>query len=208
MNILIAVDHLLFRDGLKKIISEKIPDVKFGEVNNYGEVIELVKKSDWDVIILDINILGRSSFEALLDLSNTKSDLKILVVSLYPENQFTARAIKTGVMGYLTKGCSPDELIEAIYAASSGKFYFTSDVTKLVMKELRNEKKSKVNKLSNREYQVFLLIAKGISISEIAKKFSLSPKTISTYRKRILDKLELNSNADLTKLALENNLID
>lgn len=208
MKILIADDHHLFRDGLKKIISERIPNVKFGEATNYGELIEQVAKSKWDVVILDLNMPGRSGFEALLELTQLKTNLKILIVSMYPENQFAARSIKAGALGYLTKGTTPEELITAIKTVANGELYFTSEVTKVVTKELRSEQKLKINSLSNREYQVFLMLARGESVSGIAKKFSLSPKTISTYKKRILEKLELESIADLTKLALQHNLID
>lgn len=208
MKILLADDHHLFRDGLKKIISERIPNVKFGEATNYGELIEQVIKLKWDVIILDLNMPGRSGFEALLELSQLKTNLKILIVSMYPENQFAARSIKAGALGYLTKGTTPEELITAIKTVANGELYFTSEVTKVVTKELRSEQKLKLNSLSNREYQVFLMLARGESVSGIAKKFSLSPKTISTYKKRILEKLELESLADLTKLALQHNLID
>lgn len=208
MKILIADDHHLFRDGLKKIIFERIPNVKFGEATNYGELIEQVAKSKWDVVILDLNVPGRSGFEALLELTQLKTNLKILIVSMYPENQFAARSIKAGALGYLTKGTTPEELITAIKTVANGELYFTSEVTKVVTKELRSEQKLKINSLSNREYQVFLMLARGESVSGIAKKFSLSPKTISTYKKRILEKLELESIADLTKLALQHNLID
>lgn len=208
MKILLADDHHLFRDGLKKIISERIPNAKFGEATNYGELIEQVVKSKWDVVILDLNMPGRSGFEALLELTQIKTDLKILIVSMYPENQFAARSIKAGALGYLTKGTTPDELIIAIKTIANGELYFTPEVTKVVTRELRSEQKLKISSLSNREFQVFLMLARGESVSGIAKKFSLSPKTISTYKKRIFEKLELESLADLTKLALQHNLID
>ncbi len=204
MKILLTDDHHVFRDGLKKIISDRIPNVKFGEATNYGELIEQVNKSKWDVIVLDLNMPGRSGFEALLELTSLKENLKILIVSMYPENQFAARSIKAGALGYLTKGTTPEELITAIKTVASGELYFTSEVTKIVTRELRSEQKHKINSLSNREYQVFLMLARKESVSSIAKKFSLSPKRISTYKKRILEKLELQSIPDLTNKLLSN----
>ncbi len=208
MKILIADDYILFRDGLKKIISEKIPEASFGEARDYAELIDLISKKKWDILILDLNMPGRSGLDALIEARKLSPSLPILILSMYSENQFATRVIKAGAMGYLTKGSSPDELIDAIKSVIDGGVYLTKEVAKILTKQLRFGDKSKLDKLSDREYQVFLALAKGKSISEIAKRLSLSPKTISTYRIRLLEKLELKNTADLVKFAIENNLID
>lgn len=207
MKLLIADDHALFRDGLKKIIFEKIPDVEIGEASSYGELIEKLNKFDWDIIILDLNMPGRSGFEALIELKTKKPDAKILVLSMYPESQFATRSIKAGAKGYLTKGASVEELIEAINSILTGDVYFTKEVAKVIAEDLRTNIDSKINSLSDREFQIFMLLAEGNSVSSIAKKLSLSIKTISTFKKRILDKLGLESSVDLVKFAIENKLI-
>lgn len=206
MKILIADDHILFRDGLKKIISEQIPNSVIGEAGNYSELIDKVYKSKWDLIILDLNMPGRSGFEALVELKSLKPGLKILVLSMYPETQFASRAIKAGAMGYLTKGSSVNELINAINSIISGEVYFTKEVAKVIAENLRKSDKSKIESLSDREYQVFLMLAEGEKVSTIARKLHLSTKTISTFKKRILDKLGVKTDVDLIKLAIELNL--
>lgn len=208
MRILIADDHILFRDGLKKVISEKLPETNFGEANNYAELIDLIHKKKWDILILDLNMPGRSGLEALIEVRKLNPDLPVLVLSMYPENQFAARVIKAGAMGYLTKGSSSDELVDAIRSIIDGGVYLTREVAKILTAHLRTSNRSKLEKLSDREYQVFLLLAKGEKISEIGKKLSLSPKTVSTYKTRILEKLEIQTSADLIKFAIENNLMD
>lgn len=206
MKILIADDHILFRDGLKKIISEQIPNSVIGEAGNYSELIDKVYKSKWDLIILDLNMPGRSGFEALVELKSLKPGLKILVLSMYPETQFASRAIKAGAMGYLTKGSSVNELINAINSIIRGEVYFTKEVAKVIAENLRKSDKSKIESLSDREYQVFLMLAEGEKVSTIARKLHLSTKTISTFKKRILDKLGVKTDVDLIKLAIELNL--
>ncbi len=149
---------------------------------------------------------GRSGFEALIELKSNKPKIKILVLSMYYRNQFAARAIKAGAMGYLTKGSSVEELVEAIKSVLRGEIYFTKEVAKVIAENLRTSEKSKIEKLSDREYQVFLMLAEGERVSDIARKFNLSMKTVSTYKKRIFDKLEIKTDADLIKFAVENKL--
>jgi DNA-binding NarL/FixJ family response regulator len=185
-----------------------LPEVKFGEANNYAELIDLISNKKWDILILDLNMPGRSGLEALIEVKKLNPDLPVLVLSMYPENQFAARVIKAGAMGYLTKGSSSNELIDAITSISDGGVYLTKEVAKILTTQLRSSNKSKLESLSDREYQVFLSLARGETISEIGRKLSLSPKTISTYKTRIMEKLELQTNTDLIKFAIENNLLD
>lgn len=168
MKILLADDHLLFRDGLKKIITEHNSDSFIGEARNYGELLDSIYKSDWDLIILDLNIPGRSGVKALVEIKAIKPDLKILVLSMYLENQFSMRSIKAGAMGYLTKGSSVEELIEAIKTVLRGDVYFTKEVAKVIPEILQMSNVSKINTLLNREHQIFLLIAEGETVSDIA----------------------------------------
>jgi len=172
MKILIADDHALFRDGLKKILLEKFNDLEIEEAANYGELFSKIKDSKWDVIILDLNMPGRSGFEALIELKSQMKDLNILILSMYPESEFATRAIRAGAKGYLTKGSSVDELIEAISAILKGEVYFTKEVAQVVAKDLQSNASSKINLLSDREYEIFLMLVDGESISGIARKFT------------------------------------
>ncbi|MCX8056950.1 MAG: response regulator transcription factor [Ignavibacteria bacterium] len=208
MKILIVDDHLLFRDGLKRILQEKFPNVIIGEASNYSEVINHINKSKWDIVILDLNIPGKPGFETLIQLKMLNPDLKVLILSMYPESQFASRAIKAGAKGYLTKGSSIDELIEAINSISRGEVYFTKEVANIIADELQSKKSNKIEILSNREYQIFLMFAQGERSVDIAEKLSLSVKTISTFRQRIFKKMGFKNYADLVKYALINNLID
>lgn len=207
MNILIADDHTLFRDGLKRILNEKIPNVNFGEAQNENELFNLLKKNSWQLIILDLNMPGRGGIEILKDLKIFYKEIPILILSMYPEEQFAIRVIKAGANGYLTKGVSPTELITAINTIIEGNVYFSKEVSKLIAQDFQGNKNNLLEKLSDREFEVFLKIATGESLTSIANQLSLSVKTISTYRTHILEKLDLKTNADITRLAIKNDLI-
>jgi len=207
MKILIADDHTLFRDGLKRILSERITEVDFGEAQNDLELFTLLKKEKWDIIILDLNMPGRGGIEILKDLKIFHKDVPVLILSMYPEEQFAIRVIKAGANGYLTKGVTPSELVDAIKTITKGEVYFSKEVSQLIAKDFQGNRKNIVEKLSDREFEVFLKIAAGESLTSIANQLSLSVKTISTYRAHILDKLELKSNAEITRFAIENDLL-
>lgn len=148
MKILIADDHALFRDGLKRTITEKINSVIFGEAGSYSELLNILRKESWDVILLDLNMPGRSGFDALVEIKSLHPDIPVLVLSMFPEEQFATRVIRAGAVGYLTKGISPKELCEAINAASTGKQYFTKEVANVMASEIRSGEQKILDKLS------------------------------------------------------------
>jgi len=207
MKILIADDHKLFRDGLKHIITEKLGGVTFIEVNNYGELNNILNELSCDIAIIDLNMPGRSGIDALKDIKSIYPNLPVIVLSMYPEEQFALRVIKAGAAAYLTKDANPSELISAIKSVTGGNVFFTEKVARIIANDLMLDKKNSLDVLSDREFQVFLMIASGKSLTEIANELSLSIKTISTHRSHILEKLNLSSNAELTRFALENELL-
>lgn len=202
-------DHILLRHGLMKIINEHFTNVTFGEASTTAEALELVRKQKWDVVLLDINLPGRSGLDIINELKEIDPNLPILVISMYPEDQFAIRVIKAGAAGYLMKDSAPENLVTAIDRLLAGQQYITPNVAELLTKELRTDsKKAPHELLSDREFQVLRLIASGKTVSEIADQLSLSVKTISTYRTHILDKLQMKNNAQLIAYAIRNKLYD
>ena len=209
IKILIADDHPIVRKGLKEII-EVTPDMMVGdEASNGQEALEKVRKSDFDVVLLDISMPGRSGLDILKELKSEKPELSVLVLSIHPEEQYAVRVLKAGASGYLTKESAPDELIAAIRKASIGRKYISSSLAEKLALYLEIDDERPLHKtLSDREYEVMCMIASGKTITEIAEKLFLSVKTISTYRSRILEKMRMKSNAELTHYALKNRLVE
>ncbi len=208
-RILIVEDHALFRKGLIKIIDSHFKDIIYGEASSSTEAIELNAKQKWDIVLLDINLPGRSGLDIIKELKEGTPGLPILVLSMYPEDQFAVRVMKTGAAGYLMKDSTPEHLVQAINRLLDGHQFITSSVAELLAERLRDgSKQSSYELLSNREFQVFRLIAEGLSVTQIATKLSLSVKTISTYRTHILNKLKLQNNAEMIYYAIKKNLID
>ncbi|MCH8011566.1 MAG: response regulator transcription factor [Candidatus Marinimicrobia bacterium] len=208
-NILIVDDHVLLRHGLMKIIDEHFTYVTYGEAGTAAEALELAGKQKWDIVLLDINLPGRNGLETVKDFKAFDPELPILVISMYPEDQFAVRVIKAGASGYLTKDSAPENLVMALNNILAGHKYITSSVAELLVTELSGDsRKAPHESLSNRQFQVLRLIASGKTITEIAKKLSLSVKTISTYRMHILEKLNMKNNAQLITYAVRNNLTD
>jgi len=209
IKILIADDHPIVRKGLKEII-EVTPDMMVGdEASNGQEALEKVRKNDFDVVLLDISMPGRSGLEILKELKSEKPELSVLILSMHPEEQYAVRVLKAGASGYLTKESAPDELIAAIRKASIGRKYISSSLGEKLAFDLEIDSEKPLHEtLSDREYEVMRMIASGKTISEIAKKLFLSVKTISTYRSRILEKMRMKSSAELTHYALKNRLVE
>ena len=207
MNILLIDDHSLFRDGLKEVISARIKDVSFGESTDNSELFEKLKSNCWDLVILDLNMPGRSGLEILKDIKTQYPDLPILILSMYAETQFALRVIKAGAAGYLTKGVSPGELSQAIKTATEGKVYFTDEVAKIIAKGLSHKEKPLLEKLSDREIQILIMLSSGKSLTDIGDELSVSVKTISTHRRHILEKLNLKNNIEISRFAIEHSLI-
>ena len=209
IKILIADDHPIVRQGLKEII-EVTPDMMVGdEASNGQEALEKVRKNDFDVVLLDISMPGRSGLDILKELKSEKPELSVLILSMHPEEQYAVRVLKAGASGYLTKESAPDELIAAIRKTSKGRKYIPSSLAEKLALYLEIDDERPLHEtLSDREYEVMRMIASGKTISEIAKKLFLSVKTISTYRSRILEKMRMKSNAELIHYALKNRLVE
>ena len=207
-NILIADDHSVVRRGIKQILTDE-PDMRFtGEASNSEELLKMLGSNSWDLLILDITMPGKSGLDALIDIKQLTPELKILILSMHPEEEIALRALKSGADGYLNKESVPGELIRAIKKVLSGGKYISSTLAEAIIFSNHSEaNKEPHEELSEREFQVLCLIASGLSLTEIAEKFSLSVKTISTYRSRILEKMEMKSNVELTHYAIKHKLV-
>jgi len=208
INILVADDHAVVREGVKQIIADVSDMLVKDEANNGHETLKKVMSNEYDVVLLDISMPGRSGLELLEDIKSQRPKLPVLILSMHPEKQYAFRALRAGASGYLTKASAPQELIGAIRKASSGGKYVTASLAEKLAFEIDSDtEKAPHEKLSNREYQVMLMIAGGKLVSEIADELCLSIKTISTYRARIMDKMGMKKNAELTLYAVRNDLI-
>ena len=209
IKILIADDHPIVRKGLREII-EETPGMKvIDEASNGQEVLEKVSRKNFDVVLLDISMPGRSGLDILRDIKRQKPKLVVLVLSMHPEEQYAVQALKEGASGYLTKKSAPDELLTALRKVSSGGKYVSSSLAeKLAYALEKNGEKPLHETLSVREYEVMCLIASGKTVTEIARELFLSSKTISTYRARILEKMRMKNNAQLVRYAIKNRLVD
>lgn len=209
IKILIADDHPVVRKGLREII-EETPDMKVvDEASNGQEVLEKVYKKDFDVLLLDISMPGRSGLDILNELKNQYPKLAVLVLSIHPEEQYAMQVLKAGASGYLTKKSAPDELVYALQKVSTGGKYVSASLAEKLASALETGgEKPPHETLSPREYEVMRKIASGKTVAEIAKELFLSPKTISTYRTRILEKMGLKNNAELIRYAIKKQLVD
>jgi len=208
IRILIADDHPIVREGYKKILTSQ-PDMDVtGGAGNGQEVLDLIQKKDFELILLDISMPGRSGLEILKELRSRKPHLPVMILSIYPEEQYAVRAFRDGASGYLTKASTPKELISAIRKVSQGGRYVTEALAEKLTYFLHGDAdKVPHEKLSDREYQVMLLIASGKTVTQIADELCLSVKTISTYRRHILEKMQFTTNAEITMYAIQNKLL-
>jgi DNA-binding NarL/FixJ family response regulator len=193
---------------LKQILTDEFKRATFGEARNAQEAIDLVWKQDWDVVVLDITMPGRSGLDALREIKKSKPRLPVLVLSMHPENQFAMRVLKSGASGYMTKESAPDELVGAVKKVLAGGRYVSAALGETLAASLSNNQRAPQEKLSDREFQVLRLIASGKMATEIAKELSLSIKTISTYRTRILEKMGMKNNAELMHYAIQHRLVE
>ncbi|MEA1996744.1 MAG: response regulator transcription factor [Gemmatimonadota bacterium] len=209
LKILIVDDHVIVREGLKLIIKEN-PDMEVsGETGHGGEVLTKVLHQQFDLVLLDISMPGMSGLEVLKQLKKEKPDLPVLILSMYPEEQYAVRALRAGASGYLTKEGASDELIAAIRKVTrGGKYVSLSLAEKLASYLDEGTGIHPHEKLSDREFQVMMSIVTGKALKEIAAGMSLSIKTISTYKARILEKMQMKSDAELTRYAVKNDLVD
>ena len=209
MRILIADDHAVVRKGLVQIISESFDMHVAAEACTGQEVLDQVQKNDFDVILLDINMPGKSGLDILKILKKEKPNIPVLILTIFPEDQYAMRVLKAGASGYLTKESAPDELITAIRTVSQGRKYITASLAEKMANHLEAGFKKPIHEtLSNREFRVLRMIASGKTITEIADELCLSVKTVSTYRSRILEKTSMKNNAEIMQYAIRNHLAE
>ena len=207
IKILVADDHAVVREGLKQIVRETSDMVVTGEAADGREVLRLIREHAWDVVLLDIAMPGRSGLDILKELKAEEPRLPVLMLSMYPEEQYAVRALKAGASGYLTKESVPDELISAIRKVSAGGKYVSSSLAEKLAYDLETDAERPAHEtLSDREYQVMCMIARGETLRNIADKLCLSIKTISTYRSRILEKMCMKNNAEIMRYAIKYHL--
>ena len=209
VKVAIVDDHAIVRAGLKQFLSEMVDLRVVGEASSGREAIDLVRTCEIDVLIMDLSMPGQSGIDALAMIRAKAPDIGILILSGYPEEQYAVNLIRQGASGYLNKECEPMEIVNAIRTIALGRRYISPSVAELIAQQLNRKEGAAAHELlSEREFQVFLKLAKGETAGEIAQALSLSVKTVSTYRTRLMEKMGLQSNSDLTYYALKNKLID
>lgn len=209
IKILIADDHAIVREGLKQIVAEEKDMIVAGEAENAARLLNLLQEKVFDIIVLDINMPGRSGLEALKDIKQNFPHLPVLILSMFSEDQYGLRAIKAGASGYLKKASAPTELVSAIRKIILGGKYINQSLAEKLADNFGDNKKEMLHeKLSDREYQIMCNIALGKTAEEIAQDLSISINTVYTYRTRIFEKMSMRSNVELTKYVLQNKLIE
>jgi DNA-binding NarL/FixJ family response regulator len=209
MKILITDDHTVVRQGLKLILADRFKKSVFGEARNAHEALTRAAKEKWDVMILDITMPGRSGLEVLREIKRMRPKLPVLVLSMHPEDQFAVRLLKAGAAGYLTKESAGDELVGAIEKVVAGGRYISPALAERMASYLDIDvQKPPHERLSDREFLILRMIGSGKTVSQIAKELSLSVKTISTYRARLLEKMDMKTNAEVTHYAIQNQLVN
>lgn len=210
IKVLIADDHAVVRRGLKQILAETAGEIVVeGEATNGREVLQQVEARAWDVLVLDITMPGRSGLDILKDLRQLRPELPVLILSMHAEEQFATRMLKAGASGYLNKESAPEELVKAIRKVYGGGKYVSPAHAERIVSELSGDSEKLPHELlSDREYEILCLMASGKTPTLIAKELSLSVKTVSTYRSRILEKMNFTTNAQLTHYAIKNGLVD
>jgi len=209
IRVFIADDHAIVRAGLKQILAEECDISVVGEAETGLDAIKLFRKSRCNVLLLDISLPDRNGIEVLKQIKDDKPELAVLMLSMHREDQYAIRSLKAGASGYLTKQSAPRELVNAIRQVAAGQRYVSAQLAQVLAAQIgENHDKPAHENLSDREYQTLMMIASGKTVSEIAKELSLSVKTISEYRSRLLAKMNLKTSAELTHYAIRNQLID
>jgi two-component system, NarL family, invasion response regulator UvrY len=208
-KILLADDHTMFREGVKQLLAGTSEFVIVDEASDAAQVLEKAQKTKCDVVVLDISMPGRDGIDVLKQLKQLNPHLSVLILSMYPEDQYAFRAIKAGASGYLTKNKASSELIAAIRKVAAGRKYISSEVAEQLANDLaRDSDKPLHQKLSDREYQVMCMIASGKTVGQISQELALSVSSVSTMRTRILKKFEMKTNAEITRYAIKHDLVE
>lgn len=208
MRILIADDHPVVRKGLRQMLAGEAGMTVVGEARSGTEVLDLSRSIEWDVAVLDYNMSGRSGVELVRELKQKYPNRVILILSMYPEERFAIRVLRAGAAGYLTKESAPEELVNAIVRIAKGGKYVSPRLAERLAFELEGGEKPLHEKLSDREYRVMWMLASGKAVGEIAHELHLSPNTVSTYRARVLKKLQMRTTAELMHYAIRHQLVD
>ncbi|MCX6317530.1 MAG: response regulator transcription factor [Bacteroidetes bacterium] len=205
-KILLADDHSFIRLGLIQILKDEYPTAEITEVADGDELVKQVSLGDFDIVISDLDMPGRSGLEALEQIKLLKPQLPVLILSIYPEELYAVRVLKAGASGYLNKNAAPYELVTAVQRILQGRKYITPEISEKLLINIESDKKPH-EKLSNREFEIFKLLASGKSLSQVAESMSLALTTVSTHRSRILKKLDATSNSELTRYAIAHQII-
>jgi DNA-binding NarL/FixJ family response regulator len=209
LKVLIADDHAVVRHGLKQIVERGFGAAAFGEAADAQEALQQIRKHPWDIAILDVLMPGRSGLDIIKEVKQLRPKLPVVVLSMYAEHQYAERALKSGASGYITKDRAPEELVEAIKRVLENGLYVSPSFAEQLALQLKHEAEPSPHEaLSDREYEVFRLIASGTKPNQIAKVLHLSVKTVSTYRERIMAKMQFKSTAELIRYAITNKLVD
>lgn len=209
IKVMLADDHAVVRRGLRQIISDAGDIEVIGEASEYTELVTLMRREECDVLVLDISMPGKNGIEVLKIVHERQPRLPILILSMYPEDQYAMRALKAGAAGYITKDSAPEQLVDAIRVLAKGKKYITPELAATLAERLTApDDQAPHQTLSDREYETLRLIASGKKLSDIAEALALSPKTVSVYRSRLLEKMKLKNNAELTHYALKHGLVE
>ncbi len=209
IKVILCDDHALIRRGIRDTLCEEQDIQVIGEAGDYGELRALLRTvGEADVLVLDINMPGRSGLDVLHVLKDEGTTMKVLVVSMYPEDQYAIRALRAGAYGYVNKGGDPGLIVAAVRTVGQGRKYVTPEIAQMLVESLTTPSSEMAHeKLSDRELQTLVLIASGKRLSDIAEELTLSPKTVSVYRARVLEKLGLANNSELTVYAIRNGLV-
>ena len=213
IKVILCDDHALIRRGIRDTLADAADIEVIGEAGDYGELRSLMRQlagegRDCDVLVLDINMPGRSGLDVLHVLKDEGAALRVLIVSMYPEDQYAIRALKAGAFGYVNKGGDPQLLVQAVRTVAQGRKYVTPEIAQMLVESLTAPTTEQAHhKLSDRELQTLVMIASGKRLSDIAEQLLLSPKTVSVYRARVLEKLSLTNNSELTVYAIRNGLV-
>lgn len=208
MNILLVDDHQMVRQGLKQILADEYPKAAFGEAGTAAEAVQHIHRQKWNLALLDLNLPGRGGLDALADFKTAQPRLPVLVLSMHPEAEFAVQALRAGASGYLTKQSAAEELLVAVQKALTGGRYITASLAEKLAADVATGARAQPHEaLSAREFETLRLLASGHTVKEIAATLGISSKTVSTYRTRVLEKLQLKNTVDLARYALEQGLI-
>jgi two-component system, NarL family, invasion response regulator UvrY len=211
VKILLIDDHAVVRQGIRRIVEEDFPAATFAEASDADEALRLVTARPFDVVLVDVSLPGRSGLDILPELVRVRPALRTIVLSMHPESEFAVRAVKAGALAYVNKRAAAEELADAIRTVSRGERYITAAVARRLAESVAGGKAPRAaphQELSDREFQVMRLLAQGSAVKEIAGTLSLSPKTVSTYRVRVLEKLKLRSTVELARYAVQHGLVE